>query len=108
MALPGEEDLDVKVRFYGTNVYLLQELAQREGVLDKVEFYPRVSHAESLRIQVSSDVLLQLMWNDPSEVGTYTGKLYEYIGARRPILMLGYEHGVAADLIREGARDCCE
>ena len=95
------EDLDIKIRFYGTNVYLLQELAEREGVLDKVEFYPRVSHAESLRIQVSSDVLLQLMWNDPSEVGTYTGKLYEYIGARRPILMLGYEQGVAADLIRE-------
>jgi glycosyltransferase involved in cell wall biosynthesis len=41
------------------------------------------------------------MWNDPGELGNYTGKLFEYLGSGRPILMLGYEHGVAAELIRE-------
>ena len=30
----------------------------------------------------------------------YSGKLFEYLGARPPILMLGYPGGVAADLIR--------
>lgn len=94
------EGVGVKVRFYGENGSV-EQIAHDEGVTELVEFFDRVSYAESLRVQAGSDVLLLLMWNDPGEVGTYTGKLFEYVGAGRPILMIGYEHGVAAGLIRE-------
>jgi hypothetical protein len=40
------------------------------------------------------------MWNNAGEAGVYSGKLFEYLFARRPILMLGWPHGVAAELIR--------
>jgi hypothetical protein len=43
------------------------------------------------------DVLLLLLWNDPRERGVYTGKLFEYLGARRPILGIGPADNVAAD-----------
>ena len=40
--------------------------------------------------QQASDVQILLMWNDPDEAGNYTGKLFEYLGSGRPILMMGY------------------
>ena len=48
-----------------------------------------------------ADVQLLLLWNDRGEVGTYSGKLFEYLGSGRPILMMGYPDGVAAQLIRD-------
>src|SRR5262249_1608592 len=48
-------------------------------------------------------VLLLLVWNDPRDAGNMSAKFFEYLGARRPILMLGYEHGDLAAMIRERA-----
>jgi hypothetical protein len=48
-------------------------------------------------------VLLLMQWNDPREQGNLPGKLFEYLGARRPILGLGFEDGVPARIIRERA-----
>ncbi|HZV26985.1 MAG TPA: hypothetical protein VFG00_11920, partial [Acidothermaceae bacterium] len=59
-----------------------------------------VPYRESLAEQRRADILLLLLWNDPREVGVYTGKLFDYVGAGRPILAIGTEHGVAAELIR--------
>ena len=67
---------------------------------DRVSVLPAVSHSEALRIQQSADVLLFLLWNDASQPGVYTTKLFEYIGAHRPVLAVGMACGVAADLIR--------
>jgi hypothetical protein len=33
--------------------------------------------------------LLLLNWDDPRETGTYTGKIFEYLAAQRPILATG-------------------
>ena len=69
-----------------------------------VEVHSSVAYRESLGIQRSSDVLLLLLWDDPRERGVYTGKVFEYFGARRPILALGPKDNVAAALIeRRGA-----
>lgn len=95
------EGLAVRVHFYGASSQSVIAGAEAAGVSDLVRSSPRVARSESLRIQTESDVLLLLMWNDPRENGVYSGKLFEYLGARRPVLMLGYEHGVAAELIRE-------
>lgn len=43
---------------------------------------------------------LNLAWLDPYlSVQSYTGKLLEYLGARRPVLMLGAPESAAADLL---------
>jgi len=54
-------------------------------------------------LQTSADILLLLQWNPKQDEGHIPAKLFEYLGARRPILLLGYEHGEPAEIIRERA-----
>ena len=91
----------VRVRFYGRLLPGMQALIDRYGVQRHVEMHGPVSYRDSLRLQAEADVLLLLLWDTPEERGVFTGKLFEYLGARRPILTLGLEDGVAADLIRQ-------
>ena len=59
-----------------------------------------VSHDAAMAEQRKAQVLLLLTWNNPEEKGVYTGKLFEYLAARRPILSLGYlEGGVVKELL---------
>ena len=40
-----------------------------------------------------------LDWDDPAEEGIYTGKIFEYLAARRPILAFGGKGGVVEELL---------
>jgi glycosyltransferase involved in cell wall biosynthesis len=91
----------VRVQFHGRIQPGIGQMIEEMDVGRYVELLPAVSHAESLRLQKESDILLLLLWDVPAERGVFTGKLFEYIGSRRPVLCLGLEHGVAPDLIRE-------
>jgi glycosyltransferase involved in cell wall biosynthesis len=91
----------VRVAFHGRLQPGLGQIIQDMDVSRHVEMLPEVSYRDSLVLQKSSDILLLLLWNSPAEYGVFTGKLFEYIGSRRPILCLGLEQGVAPDLIRE-------
>jgi hypothetical protein len=100
----GSRAGQVRVAFYGWGVQGMVSImseAQRYGVAHVLEMKDAVPHQEALGLQRAADVLLLLLWNDPRERGVYTGKLFEYLGARRPILGIGPADNVAADLIRE-------
>lgn len=99
LALSGLSSEEIQVVFRGITVLPLKEQAERMGVGHLVDVGPALPREECLRLQKKSDVLLLLMWNDPREAGTYSGKLFEYLGSGRPTLMLGWEDGVAANLI---------
>ena len=46
--------------------------------------------------------MLLLNWNDPNEKGVYTGKVFEYLSAKRPILAVGgYGDGVIEELLEK-------
>lgn len=89
----------IEVAFYGFNLNILQEMVSRYGLKPFVDLNFPVSYKESLRIQSEADILLLLLWNDPREHGVFTGKLFEYLGARRPILAIAHPDNVAAELI---------
>jgi hypothetical protein len=43
-----------------------------------------------------------LLWNNPQEKGVYTGKVFEYLAAGRPIIALGGpDESVVEDLLNE-------
>jgi len=60
---------------------------------------PYVTHAESLGYLLVSDAALLIIDEAPANRGIVTGKFFEYLGARLPIVALAPE-GEAADLIR--------
>ncbi len=93
---------DFEVRFFGggTLTSLLPAIKHYhlEGI---VKIYGLVPFKESIRKQKESTVLLFLGWNDPRERGFYSGKVFEYLGARRPILSIGLKGDVVDELLKE-------
>jgi glycosyltransferase involved in cell wall biosynthesis len=57
-------------------------------------------HAESVGYLLAADALLLVIGSDPGSEVVFTGKLFEYLAARRPILALA-PPGPAASLIQE-------
>lgn len=97
----GSSAQKIRLHFYGRYNDFALQLALQHSVGHLVEIHPPVSHVEAINIQVQSDILLLLPGYSEKERGVFTGKLFEYLGARRPILCLGNVDGEAAKLIRE-------
>jgi hypothetical protein len=100
LAMMREAAGDIHVAFYGSSRPFLQRLAAAAGVAALVEIHDAIPYTQVVAVQKSADVLLHLLWNDPSQRGVYNAKIYEYFGARRPILAVGYTGNVTADLVR--------
>jgi glycosyltransferase involved in cell wall biosynthesis len=95
---------DIKIDFFclGSPENWLQEEIVRYHLQDIVTLHGGVSHTTAIAEQRKAHLLLLLTWNNPEEQGVYTGKLFEYLAARRPILSLGYtEGGVIKELLAE-------
>lgn len=92
---------DIVVHFYGPREPWLPPLIAHYGLTDISQIHGSVARDEALRIQSGSQVLLLLAWSDPKETGQHTGKVFEYMGARRPILAVGGVPGVLTELLDE-------
>ncbi len=95
----GDAATQVRVVFYGRYLDAVRDLARHHNVEHLVEVNEPIAYTEALQAQAEADVLLLLLWNSPQEKGIYTGKVFEYFGARRPILVIGPDNNVAATLI---------
>ena len=90
---------DISINFYGpiadwvtskAEKYHIANIVNQLGLKDK----------ESIRsIQRASQLLLLLTWDNPQEKGVYTGKLFEYLAAKRPIIATGIENSVLNELL---------
>lgn len=74
-----------------------------------IEHRPYVPHREALAEMLDADALLLVVGSGHGlkasavVAGTLPGKVFEYLRAGRPILLLGDEQGDAANLVREHA-----
>lgn len=89
----------VRVDFYGYQDPWVREEVSRYGLENIVFLHAPVSRDASMHLQRTSQILLLLAWNDPAHRGVYTGKVFEYLAAQRPILCIGDNGGVIADLL---------
>lgn len=101
----GSCDGDVVARFVGGFRERDRDFAAALGLGARLELIPYVPRAECLALQRDTDVLLLLV---PEAGGrglhVLTGKVFEYLAARRPILAAVPPRGEAARLIeRSGA-----
>ena len=69
---------------------------ERLGLEDCVHLRGYVSHREAIATMRSADVLVLVKHTEPRYRGLIPGKLYEYLGAGRPILALVPESEAAA------------
>jgi glycosyltransferase involved in cell wall biosynthesis len=81
---------DVCVEFYGPALEKILILANQFGVLSIVKVFNPVAREESLILQREADALLFLESpSTPGREGILTGKLFEYLATRKPILAIG-------------------
>ncbi|MBT3508726.1 MAG: glycosyltransferase family 4 protein [Nitrospina sp.] len=100
LELMGDEAEKVRVHFFGRYLNLVREMAMKHNVSHLVQTHEPVSHIEALRIQSEADILLLIPGAGNKNNGVFTTKLFEYLGARRPILCVGDDGGVASNLIQ--------
>ena len=83
----------VEVIFVGTpkSAYLWSNVKKMK-LEDHIEFLPKKSHKEVRILQKSADMLLHFCWNNKQQEGNLTGKIFEYISARVPILSVGEQN----------------
>jgi glycosyltransferase involved in cell wall biosynthesis len=67
-----------------------------DGIVETPGFVP---HEQSLAYLLAADALLLIIGVSPDSSDVYTGKIFEYLAAGKPILCLAND-GVASDLVR--------
>lgn len=72
---------------------------------DLVQFFTRIPYREVLAKMPASSVLLLVFENDPNG-GFYTTKFFEYLYARRPILVIGPARGAGRFIQDHGIGQC--
>lgn len=81
----------LEIIFAGPSMANLDELIEIYKVSQWVRNIGMKSREDSLRIQRDANVLVFLEWHDPSASFVLTGKLFEYLYAKRPILGIGVQ-----------------
>lgn len=79
----------VEVRLIGTVDYNILEMIKHYNLDKLVKVFSPIEHHKSLELQRKSQLLLLVANNSGNVKGILTGKFFEYLGAKRPILAIG-------------------
>lgn len=93
------ENLEIKL--VGKVDFFVTESIRKHGLEKYLRIIPYLDHNKVVDEQHKSHLLLLLINNTPNAEMILTGKLFEYLSSRRPILCIGPENGDAANIIRE-------
>jgi glycosyltransferase involved in cell wall biosynthesis len=92
---------DTRVVFVGESHTDLESIAKRYDVSDVTYFTGLIPNREAMAYEVSASILLFMLHGAGASPGHITGKLFEYLGARRPILGIVSPEFEAAHIIKE-------
>lgn len=101
IALLGQNAKHVRVTMMGKDLEPARAMAEEARIGGQVTLLPAEPHEQVVARQYAADALLLLQWNDARDAGTIPGKLFEAIGARRPVIATGYATGVTAGIVRQ-------
>lgn len=92
---------DIEIRFYGHKYSWLDKEIKEFGLADIVKQYGLVPGNVARDKQKESQLLLVFKWEDAQERGWYPGKIFEYLGSRRPIITIGGSDDINTVLLNE-------
>jgi hypothetical protein len=99
--LINEKKIDkgkIEIRFFGCNEGWLIDEVKKHNLGGIVIVHSAIPREEALRIQKESQILLIIRWDRKDEESIFPGKVFEYLGAKRPIIAIG-AGGVLKDLL---------
>jgi hypothetical protein len=89
----------VHLDMYGAESRALQKLVTANDCHDLVTLHDLVDRESALRAMKESDVLVLLMWLDERAKPDLSGKIFEYVGAGRTVLVWGPDGSEAGRLM---------
>ncbi|HDK41762.1 MAG TPA: hypothetical protein ENG87_00150 [Candidatus Pacearchaeota archaeon] len=95
-----EKDM-MEIRFYGPEEKWLNYNAKEYNLSGIVKQYGIISREEVKKKQKESQLLLLLLDKNNKENGVYPAKVFEYFGARRPIVAIGGKDGIIKELLEK-------
>ncbi len=94
------------IRLVGQVDHSILQSIEESGLTPFLEHIPFVPHAEVIDHLCNSYLLLLPVNNTPNSMGVVPGKLFEYIGAKRPVIGIGPLKGDSAAILQDsGAGD---
>lgn len=91
---------DLEIKLIGNIAPAVLESIERYGLMKYLNRINHVDHDTAKAIQRSAQLLLLPIDRIDNAEFVITGKMFEYLKAKRPILLLGPSKGDAADIIR--------
>ncbi len=91
----------MSLRFVGRFGAQIHDMLDRPLVRSMIENIEYVPHARAVELLLESDALLLIVDDVASVAEIVPGKVYEYLGAARPILAIAPPEGAIGDLLRE-------
>lgn len=95
------EDRQLRAQFYGDWSSEYRVAASEAGVTDFIETNEFIPHEEIISVLKGSDLLLYIGGSDPGNHRNLPSKLWDYVGAQRPILAVVDPTFRVADFVRE-------
>ena len=92
---------DVQVNIIGVIDHTALQDIKNNGLKNEVHILGTMSHEKAIEAMIRSTILFLPLNDVPNIDGVIPGKLYEYIGAKRPILCIGKKTGDCAKIIVE-------
>jgi len=96
----------LKIKLIGSVDYKVLEAIELNQLNPFIELTPPISHEESISLQRSSQLLLLVANNSGNVKGILTGKFFEYLGAKRPIIAIGEKHSDLNVIVDETECGC--
>ena len=89
----------LKISTYGHIESDIIKTIEEYGLSEHVEFNPYIEYQSLLKILNTATALLLLIPDTKKNKGILTGKLFDYLGLRKPIIGIGPSKGDAAEII---------
>ncbi len=91
----------IEIRLFSQKEAWLMEEVNKYNLSGVVNYYGQIPREEALKKQRESQLLLLLLWDNKNEEGFCPAKVYEYLGAGRPIIAIGGKEHVTRDLLEK-------
>jgi glycosyltransferase involved in cell wall biosynthesis len=91
----------LQLKLVGKVDFSVKEDLRKLNLIPYLNYIPYLNHDEAILEQKKSHLLLLLVNNTPNSKGILTGKLFEYLSVKTPILGIGPMDGDAAIVLNE-------